>query len=311
MKIKVKFLDGNDIHIEIDTNNILELKKLIADNKDILDKNIKLIYRGKVLKNEDTFEIHKIDENSTLHCVVRKISNTQNNTFACNQEDGSNLVSNQDTSNNIPLNNISSSNAGPNITNFQHLFQNMNLSNPNPNPNPNPTDFQNLLQNINSPNTIEQINSMYQIPQFRELVISNTLNRMNLPIDSPFRHVIENNISTLLQNPQMTSQIIGNINNLNNNENSNNENSNNENNNILNSFMESLNNLDSIAEEQSINENNQTSQDTTINLEELKEKYSGELEEIKNMGFDNEELILKTLDQSQGSVVISINKLLN
>ena len=152
---------------------------------------------------------------------------------------------------------------------------------------------------------------MYQIPQFRELVISNTLNRMNLPIDSPFRHVIENNISTLLQNPQMTSQIIGNINNLNNNENSNNENSNNENNNILNSFMESLNNLDSIAEEQSINENNQTSQDTTINLEELKEKYSGELEEIKNMGFDNEELILKTLDQSQGSVVISINKLLN
>ncbi len=309
MKIKVKFLDGNDIHIEIDTNNILELKKLIADNKDILVENIKLIYRGKVLKNEDTFEIHKIDENSTLHCVVRKNLNTLNNTFACNQEDGNNLVSNQDTSNqdtsnNIPLNNIPSSNANPNPTNFQNLFQNMNS------PNTNPTNFQNLFQNMNSPNTIEQINSMYQIPQFRELVISNTLNRMNLPIDSPFRHVIENNISTLLQNPQMTSQIIGNINNLNNNENSNNENSNilnsnNENSNILNSFMESLNNLDSI------NENNQINQDTTINLEELKNKYSGELEEIKNMGFDNEELILKTLDQSQGSVVISINKLLN
>ena len=33
-------------------------------------------------------------------------------------------------------------------------------------------------------------------------------------------------------------------------------------------------------------------------------------QEVKNMGFEDEELILKTLAQSHGSVVITINKLL-
>ena len=45
------------------------------------------------------------------------------------------------------------------------------------------------------------------------------------------------------------------------------------------------------------------------NIDELREKYPTELEEIKNMGFDDEELILRTLAQSHGSVVITINKL--
>ena len=47
-----------------------------------------------------------------------------------------------------------------------------------------------------------------------------------------------------------------------------------------------------------------------VNLDELRDKYPNELEEVKNMGFEDEELILKTLAQSHGSVVITINKLL-
>ena len=46
-----------------------------------------------------------------------------------------------------------------------------------------------------------------------------------------------------------------------------------------------------------------------VNLEELRSKYSSELEEIKNMGFEDEDMVLKTLAQSHGSVVITINKL--
>ena len=43
----------------------------------------------------------------------------------------------------------------------------------------------------------------------------------------------------------------------------------------------------------------------------LKDKYKNEIEEIKNMGFDNEDEILKALFVSKGSVTIAINKLIN
>ena len=43
----------------------------------------------------------------------------------------------------------------------------------------------------------------------------------------------------------------------------------------------------------------------------LKDKYKNEIEEIKNMGFDNEDDILKALFVSKGSVTIAINKLIN
>jgi len=261
MKIKVKFINGNNTIYDCHKEDILTLKNLIAIEKDILEDNIKLIYRGKILKNEDNFELHKIDENSTLHCVIRKanIQNTNNSSSNINNSS-------------LNLNNVQNQN----INNF---IQNIDLSGNN---------ISNIFQN-QDPALINQINTMYQIPQFRELIISNTLSRMNLPIDSPYRHVIDNNISTLLQNPQMTNQIINNINNL-------------DQSNLNETPQNSINFL---------NETPQTNINSEINIEELKEKYDSELKEIKNMGFDNEELILKTLNQNQGSVVISINKLLN
>ena len=247
MKIKVKFISGNDIFYDSNEADILSLKKLIANDRDISIDNIKLIYRGKILKNEESLEQHKIDENSTLHCVVRKTNNSNNSSE-------SNL--NNNSTNTTPFN----------LNNF---FSNINLS-------------ENNIPNIEDPNILNQINTMYEIPQFRELIISNTLNIMNLPIDSPYHHVIESNIS-LLQNPQMTSQT--------------------SNNSSSNQNFQTMN--------QSVNENSALNNEPEINLNELKEKYTSELKEIKNMGFDDEELILKTLNQSQGSVVISINKLLN
>ena len=261
MKIKVKFINGNNSIYDCTQTDILSLKKLIGNDKDISDENIKLIYRGKILKNEESFDMHKIDEESTLHCVVRK-PNLQNN----------NNVS-QTINNNVNIQNTSES-----LPNLNSIFQNMSLTDNN---------ISNIFQN-QDPAMINQINTMYQIPQFRELIISNTLARMNLPIDSPYRHVIENNISNLLQNPQMTNQIINNINNLN----------------QSNQISQNLQNNNSDYESSTSNN------EPEINFNELKEKYSSELEEIKSMGFDDENLILKTLSQSQGSVVISINKLL-
>ena len=284
MKIKVKFINGNDIFYDSNEADILSLKKLIANDRDTSIDNIKLIYRGKILKNEESLEQHKIDENSTLHCVVKKSNLNSTNTNL------SNLNNNSTNTNLSNLNNNSTDTSPSNLnntilnafssgSNLNNLFSNLNLS-----------DINNT--NLQDPNLINQINTMYQIPQFRELIISNTLNRMNLPIDSPYRHVIETHISTLLQSPQMTNQIINNFNNLNQN-------------NINTPLNQNLQ-VNDTNDDSSITDNN-----NEINFNELKEKYTSQLDEIKNMGFDDEELILKTLDQSHGSVVISINKLLN
>jgi hypothetical protein len=177
----------------------------------------------------------------------------------------------------------------------------------------------NLQNQSNNINDINSIITMYQIPQFRELVISSTLNRMNLPIDSPFRHVIYNNINILLNNPQMANQVINNMNNMNNTNNTNNnlnnfmnmfETMNNSNqNNFINMFGNANNQQSNIS---SNNENTTTNNDNVslTNISELRDKYKDELEEVKVMGFTDEELILNTLNQSHGSVVITINKLL-
>jgi len=283
MKIKVKFINGNDNFYDSNEVDILNLKKLIANDRDTSTDNIKLIYRGKILKNEESLEQHKIDESSTLHCVVRKSNLNSNATQSNLNSNATNTAQPNLNDSLVDLNNNLNntiSNAFNSGSNLNNLFSNINLS-------------ENNIPNIEDPNILNQINTMYQIPQFRELIISNTLNRMNLPIDSPYRHVIESNITNLLQNPQMAGQIINNFNNLNQNNNYS----------SLNQNLQTTNETD--------NENSIVNNEPEFNFNELKEKYTSELEEIKNMGFEDEALILKTLDQSQGSVVISINKLLN
>merc|ERR1712166_237038 len=75
-KIKVRFLasqiqNSEAIYIETETNSILEFKKLIAKDKNILVENIKLVYKeGTVLKDDDTFDMHNINERSVLQCVI-------------------------------------------------------------------------------------------------------------------------------------------------------------------------------------------------------------------------------------------------
>ncbi len=72
MKVKIKFLNGNINIYEPKNCNILNLKQEIINDKNILLEDIKLIYRGKILQNNENFEFHKIDENSILHCVIKK-----------------------------------------------------------------------------------------------------------------------------------------------------------------------------------------------------------------------------------------------
>ena len=287
MNIKVKFINGNDVIINFDGDKILNLKEKIAENENISIDAIKLIFAGKILKNEETIEMHKINESSTIHCVVRR-NNPNNIQQSLNNNSQNNTIPDM-SSNTIPLPNFipdMSSNTIP----LPNLFPNQQTDD--------------LSENNILNSNINNILTMYQIPQFRELIISSTLNRMNLPIDSPFRHVIETNMNMLLQNPQMATSVINNMNNLNNaNDN-------------LSQFMNMFNNMNINSEEpvntdQTIIPSQVTdSTQNTNNLDDLRQKYSNELEEVKLMGFEDEELILNTLNQSHGSVVITVNKLL-
>ncbi len=90
--MKVKFISGEEITIDLEENTIVEIKNKIAEHKDSVLENVRLIYMGKVLKDEDTFEMHKLTQESVLTAVVKKppktpkISQTESTSNALNTD---------------------------------------------------------------------------------------------------------------------------------------------------------------------------------------------------------------------------------
>src|SRR5688572_16936599 len=70
MTITVKCSNDTKYTITIDTSKtILEFKQFIAEKSDIATDRQRLIYSGKVLKDDDTLETCKIAEGHTVHMV--------------------------------------------------------------------------------------------------------------------------------------------------------------------------------------------------------------------------------------------------
>ena len=328
--MKVKFISGNEITFDLEENTILEVKKKVADYKDSSPENVKLIYMGKVLNENDTFEMHKLTPDSVLTAVVKKTTTTTTHvptpataldptpTGAPTGTVAPNIEHNNTTSD-IPFN----------------IFNNQNPGS----------------------NNFSMFNTMLENPEMRNSLINLSLQRMGLPNDHPFRSMLENNLNLLSQNPNMINQMMqgnnmdpnminqmmqGNNmdpnminqmmqgNNMDTNMINQMMQGNNMDPNMINQMMQGLNminpmnsdNLQDLHMPSSQQDQNSTSGppvtqtnnntlEPEVNLEELRSKYMSELEEVKNMGFEDEELILKTLAQSHGSVVITINKLLS
>ena len=70
--MKVKFISGDEITFDLQENTIIEIRNKIAEYKNSVLENVRLIYMGKVLKDEDTFEMHKLTLESVLTAVVKK-----------------------------------------------------------------------------------------------------------------------------------------------------------------------------------------------------------------------------------------------
>ena len=310
MKINIKFLDGNILNLDIEKNKIYDIKNEISVIKDIDIHKIKLIFGGKILKNEETIDYHKIYDNCTLNCIISKAPVNP-------------TVTTENTENNNNTNDIPNINPNP----FANLFNNIDINNT--------QTFTNTL--FNSNNTTQFVNMISNNDQLRNHIIDSSLQRMNLPLNSPLRDFFETNINLLTQTPELLNQFANNnfdpppyspldenIESLNEEvhyeneieENEIEENENEESNNYDNELNETDDEdneeYDDVNDGEGDDEDDDDSEDDEDDesfYNDLKEKYASQFEEVKNMGFEDEELILKTLLQCHGSVTITINKL--
>ena len=312
MKINIKFLDGNILNLDIEKNKIYDIKNEISVIKDIDIHKIKLIFGGKILKNEETIDHHKIYENCTLNCIISKVPV---NPSVTNENTENNSNTNENTENNNNTNENPNFNTGL----FTNLFNSMNINDS--------QTFANTL--FNSNNTTQFVNMISNNDQLRNHIIDSSIQRMNLPLNSPLRDFFETNINLLTQTPELLNQFANNnfdpppyspldqnIESFNdeNSESNNNDTDNDEenidedNNNDYENYDDDDDGNDSDDDDDDDDDNDD--EDNNENFyNELKEKYSSQFEEVKNMGFEDDELILKTLLQCHGSVAITINKL--
>ena len=72
MKIKVKQINGETTEHEVDdTSSVLDFKAILASLLDVEVERQRLIYAGRVLKNEDALITYGVVDNCTLHLVVK------------------------------------------------------------------------------------------------------------------------------------------------------------------------------------------------------------------------------------------------
>ena len=307
MKLKIKFLSSENIEVDFNGKTIDQLKDDIAELKKKNKEYIKIIFAGQVLENDRTLESYKITDNTVIHCLIR-------NPIAAD---------NQNISSTIPL---SMPNSNHNINNS---FSNLN----------NDLPSSNNSSGIGMPNNeqMQQLLTMLiQNPEMKSMLINLTLQSINITQESPMRSNYEQMLNNMFSNPSAFISIFNesntqnmmnmfsnmNVNSFNfptemmqnetqeENDETVEENIQSEIQNDLNSEIQ--NDLNSEINQQSINDmstiQNEEKNDEQHN-EHLTQKYAEQIQQIKNMGFDDEDRIIEVLSQCSGSVSIALNKL--
>ena len=273
MKIKIQYMNESIDIIDFDENkSVLELKKIIADKNESVVNCIKLIFSGKILNNNQILNSYKVDDEQPIICFIKDISHA-------------NDINNEE----IPENN--SSNDLPNL--FNSFFSGLASGN-----------GQNLISSImNSVNlpSNSQVRSSFNNMNNNSGSSNNEIHTMefvynNSGSDNPTVQFTYNNTA----NPTST---VSESYNLNQHDDESSLNSQNE---EIPMAVECNN-----QNEESLNENASIAAEKTLDFDELRKKYVAQLNEIKAMGFEDENKILKKLALSRGSVSITINKLLS
>lgn len=292
-------MSSETIEIEFDGQTINELKNKIMEIKETNKEYIKIIFAGQILDNDRTLESYKINNNTVIHCLIRKpINPTQN--------ESNTIPSTPSNINNIP-------NLQTGMFNSEQLMNSLqSLNFTSGNAMPNNEQMQQLLNIINSEQMQQLLNIIIQNPEMKEMLINMTLQSMNIPLDSPMRSTYEQMLTTMFSNPNGFINIYNGSNTQ---------------------GMMNIFNTMNIHPSEVAAESNQQEQEQETTIEEtltesvttsttenednvntssnLNEKYAVQIEQIKNMGFDDEEKIIEILAQSNGSVSIALNKLFN
>ena len=299
MKLKIKFLSSENIEVDFNGKTIDQLKDDIAELKKKNKEYIKIIFAGQVLENDRTLESYKITDNTVIHCLIR-------NPIAAD---------NQNISSTIPL---SMPNSNHNINNS---FSNLN----------NDLPSSNNSSGIGMPNNeqMQQLLTMLiQNPEMKSMLINLTLQSINITQESPMRSNYEQMLNNMFSNPSAFISIFNesntqNMMNMFSNMNVNSFNfptemmqneTQEENDETVEENIQSeiQNDLNSEINQQSINDmstiQNEEKNDEQHN-EHLTQKYAEQIQQIKNMGFDDEDRIIEVLSQCSGSVSIALNKL--
>lgn len=72
MKVKIKKMDGSTFELEVNAEDTVQsLKSQVRDHEQVEESRQRLIYHGRVLRDEDLLSIYNLTEEGVLHLVVR------------------------------------------------------------------------------------------------------------------------------------------------------------------------------------------------------------------------------------------------
>lgn len=313
MSITVKLVNGSQKSVEVAdfSVSVAELKKIVSPATEIPAEEQRIVLRGKVLKDDDILSAVGMGDGNTIHVVRSKKKDTQpdpdvsRNTSATDGAVSATASGNtsggaQRMSENQAANNPYAALAGG-MFNSQSQLQygapGTNMAGGNSGASPffapgaslSPQEAMQMMQN---PMMMQFMQIAMQDPNFMQEVVRNFPQLANLP-PAELQQMMD-----LMRNPQMMQQLMS-LSNL--------------------SMMQNNNNG---AQQQQPNQQNAAAPGGGLGFNPSvfappvpqgnpREIYREQLQQLRDMGFPNEDANIAALQQSQGSVSFAIERLFN
>ncbi|OII72062.1 uncharacterized protein cubi_01395 [Cryptosporidium ubiquitum] len=342
ISIIFKVSGGTQFNISVPRNlTIKDLKDRISEPSNIPSSQQRLIYKGRILKDNDSLDDMRVESGHTMHLVKSGVqaesqksqgtldqavnynsSSANNNAINNNANQNFDLTSNSQNSTNNGVNHNPNDpiSAMMNMLNGSDLgFQTQNLRNISQNSYngfggvPNNANFGNipdLNSLMNSPIFQQSINELANNPQLVRSILQSNPMFAQLSANNPMLDQMLNNpeMMRMMLNPQMIQSVL----------NSNNTNNNTTNSNPFSSLNGVPNNLqlNGLLNDPNIASmlsgmvngmnggvNSNTSAPTT-------QMYATQLSQLRDMGFIDTDASLSALQESGGDINAAINKLL-
>lgn len=309
LTIKIKQTNGSKLEKEITINKdstIKDLKDLIESVYHIEPQRQNLIYKGHILFNTKKIEDYNINEGDTILLVEQfKPSTSVANSNLPNQPIHSGVGARGQINYDLLKQPISGR------ASFDQLEAMMS----------HPELACHLQSALNDPDILRAMAENPQIkplldmnPSLRDMMLNPEFMKSMFTLDNikMMRSMYENAPQNELPLPGQGSTAFNYNNNI--------PNSNNANNNMMNPFMYGMNGMNMFYNNpflmsnpfmfmNNMNRPQQQQQQPQLTFEQLKEKYKTQIEQIKEMGYDDEKKIIEALEKTSGSVEAAIENL--